>query len=203
MRESHVRPVRHRKAGRRIGAIVCTAIVAMLAFASVALAQPPTTNDPRVGLAPGVDNAGVAKLGMDLTAHANNAPAFVNPVFPGTLGTQIAFANSDMAFQGNHVFMGSFNGFQIWDISNPSAPVQRTAFVCPGGQGDLSVYRNLLFMSVEETRGRLDCGGQGVQDTVSADRFRGVRIFDITNIDNPRQVASVQTCRGSHTHSVV
>jgi hypothetical protein len=204
MRESYVRPVCHRKAGRRTGAIVGATIVAMLMLASVALAQPPTTNDPRVGLAPGVNDAGVAKLGMDLRAHANNAPAFINPVFPGTLGTQIAFANSDMAFQGDHVFMGSFNGFQIWDVSNPSAPVQRTAFVCPGGQGDLSVYRNLLFMSVEETRAKKDCSANTPENPTTAEnRFRGVRIFDISNIAMPVQVGQVQTCRGSHTHTLV
>ena len=204
MRESYVRPVCHRKAGRRIGAIVGATITAMLMLASVALAQPPTMNDPRVGLDPGVDNAETAELGMALRAHANNAPAFVNPVFPGSLGTQIAFANSDMAFQGNHVFMGSFNGFQIYDISNPSAPVRRTAFVCPGGQGDLSVYRNLLFMSVEETRAKEDCSANTPENPTTAEnRFRGVRIFDISNVAMPVQVGQVQTCRGSHTHTLV
>jgi hypothetical protein len=109
-----------------------------------------------------------------------------------------------MAFQGNHVFMGSFNGFQIWDISNPSAPVQRTAFVCPGGQGDLSVYRNLLFMSVEETRAKKDCSANTPENPTTAEnRFRGVRIFDISNIAMPVQVGQVQTCRGSHTHTLV
>src|SRR5438132_1556525 len=84
-------------------------------------------------------------------------------------------------------------GFQLWDISNPKRPTLRMSLVCPGGQGDPSVYKNLLFISVEETRGRLDCGTQGVADTVSAERFRGVRIFDITDIDHPKQVAAVQT----------
>jgi hypothetical protein len=204
MRESVVRPVRQGKAGRRIGAIVGATIMAMVMLASVALAQPPTMNDPRVGLDPGVDNAETAELGMALRAHANNGEAFINPVFPGSLGTQIAFANSDMAFQGNHVFMGSFNGFQIYDVSNPSAPQVRTAFVCPGGQGDLSVYRNLLFMSVEETRAKKDCSANTTENPTTAEnRFRGVRIFDISNIAMPVQVGQVQTCRGSHTHTLV
>jgi hypothetical protein len=204
MRESVVRPVRQGKAGRRIGAIAGATIMAMAMLASVALAQPPTTDDPRVGLDPGVNDAETAELGMNLRAHANNDPAFVNPIFPGSVPTQIAFANSDMAFQGNHVFMGSFNGFQIWDISNPSVPVQRTAFVCPGGQGDLSVYRNLLFMSVEETRAKKDCSANTPENpTTPENRFRGVRIFDISNIAMPVQVAQVQTCRGSHTHTLV
>ncbi|NJM53029.1 MAG: hypothetical protein HC846_06300 [Blastocatellia bacterium] len=79
-----------------------------------------------------------------------------------------------------------------------------------GGQGDLSVHKNLLFMSVEMPNGRLDCspegfapsGGQGAP-AASKDRFRGVRIFDISDISNPKQVAAVQSCRGSHTHTLV
>src|SRR6185295_6539140 len=74
---------------------------------------------------------------------------------------------------------------------------------CPGGQGDMSIHGNLLFMSVEQTSGRVDCGSQGVTDAVSAERFRGVSIFDITDLHNPKQVAAVQTCRGSHTHTLV
>jgi hypothetical protein len=115
----------------------------------------------------------------------------------------LAFANSDMAFRGNQLFVGNFNGFNIYDISNTRKPQLLVSIVCPGGQGDLSVYGNLLFMSVEETRGRTDCGIQGVQERVSAERFRGVRVFDITNVKSPKQVAAVQTCRGSHTHTLI
>jgi hypothetical protein len=108
-----------------------------------------------------------------------------------------------MAFRGDLVFVGSFNGFQVYDVSDPANPVLRTAVVCPGGQGDLAVHGDLLFMSVEETRARLDCGPEGVPEAVSPERFRGVRIFDISDLDRPRQVAAVQTCRGSHTHTLV
>jgi hypothetical protein len=99
--------------------------------------------------------------------------------------------------------MGSFHGFNTYDIERPSKPTLSASVVCPGGQGDVSVHGNLLFMSVEQTRGRLDCGVQGVVPAVSAERFRGVRIFDITDITKPKQVAAVQTCRGSHTHTLV
>ena len=105
--------------------------------------------------------------------------------------------------QGNHVFMGNFHGFNTYDIERPSKPQLAASIVCPGGQGDVSVHGNLLFMSVEQTRGRLDCGTQGVEPPVSAERFRGVRIFDITDLNKPKQVAAVQTCRGSHTHTLV
>ena len=99
--------------------------------------------------------------------------------------------------------IGNFHGFNAYDIESVKSPKLLASVVCPGGQGDVSIYGNLLFMSVEQTRGRLDCGVQGVQEPVSKERFRGVRIFDITDITKPKQVAAVQTCRGSHTHTLV
>ncbi|REJ86054.1 MAG: DUF305 domain-containing protein [Acidobacteria bacterium] len=113
------------------------------------------------------------------------------------------FANSDIAFRGNVLFEGSFHGFKTWNVEDPTDPRLLAAVVCPGGQGDVSVVGDLLIMSVEQTRGRLDCGLQGVAEPVSDQRFRGVRIFDISDLSLPRQVAAVQTCRGSHTHTVV
>ncbi len=130
----------------------------------------------------------------------------------------LAFANSDFAFQGNTLFQGNFYGMNFYDISNPASPSLITSLVCPGGQGDVSVYGHLLFMSVEMPNGRLDCGAQAFPPNpppekghekerqlpaASKDRFRGVRIFDISDIKNPKQVAAVQTCRGSHTHTLV
>jgi hypothetical protein len=166
-------------------------------LASAAAAQLPDPNDPRVGLAPGVNDAGVAREGMDLLAHRDKPAGFFNPADPGAF----LFANSDLAFQGDYAFQGNFNGFQIWNIANPAAPTLRTSVVCPGGQGDVSVYGNLLFMSVEETRAKIDC--TLTPAPTAATRFRGVRIFDISNLDAPTQVAAVQTCRGSHTHTLV
>jgi hypothetical protein len=130
----------------------------------------------------------------------------------------LAFANSDLAFQGNYVFMGNFYGMNIFDISDASNTKLVTSMICPGGQGDVSVYKNLMFMSVEMPNGRLDCGTQGFAadppppgaqpdmrslPSAQKDRFRGVRIFDISDIRNPKQVGAVQTCRGSHTHTLV
>ncbi len=113
------------------------------------------------------------------------------------------FANSDLAFKGEHLFAGNFNGFNTYDIEDPKHARLIASVVCPGGQGDVSVYGNLLIMSVEQTRGRVDCGTGGVEAPVSGERFRGVRVFDITDVRKPRQVAAVQTCRGSHTHTLV
>jgi len=201
-----------------------------------------TMNDPRVGLKAGLYDAGEAAMGMEHLAFLKKADAFQlpatqpdDPVVQKTLDTlgvnkaklskpmqlviaQLAFSNSDFAFQGTHLFQGNFYGVNFFDISNPAKISLLTSLVCPGGQGDVSVYKNLLFMSVEMPNGRLDCGTQGFPPmpppepghekdkrvpAASPDRFRGVRIFDISDIKNPRQVAAVQTCRGSHTHTLV
>jgi hypothetical protein len=175
-----------------------TLIAGFVAISATAGGQA-TGPDPRIGLRGGWNDAAQAARNLVLVAHRNRPEHFYNPQKSGDFG----FLNADMAFKGNLLFLGGFNGMQVWDISNPANPTLRTSLICPGGQGDLSIYRNLLFMSVEETRGRLDCGAQGVADTVSAERFRGIRIFDVTDIDHPRQVADVQTCRGSHTHTLV
>jgi len=122
------------------------------------------------------------------------------------------FDNSDLAFQGNYLFQGNYHGIGIFDIAQPSQPRLLTAMLCPGGQGDVSVYKNLMFMSVEGANGRIDCGDQGFPRNPDGqrglpvpqkDRFRGVRIFDISDITSPKQVAAVQSCRGSHTHTLV
>jgi hypothetical protein len=118
-------------------------------------------------------------------------------------GQFLGSTNSDIAFTGNYAIQGNYNGFQVWDITTPSRPALTTSFFCPASQSDVSVYKNLLFVSGEGTGGRLDCGGQGVRDTVSKDRLRGIRIFDISDIRNPKYIHNVQTCRGSHTHTVL
>jgi hypothetical protein len=167
--------------------------------ASVAGAQAGTpSSDPRVGLGAGWTDAKEVARNVALVGHATKTTGFVD----AKMG-DFATANSDLAFSGNYVFQGNFNGFQIWDVSKPGAPTLKTSMVCTGGQGDLSVYENLMFMSVEERRGRTDCSPSGVADSVSADRFRGVRIFDISDIAHPKMITQVQTCRGSHTHTLV
>ncbi len=165
-------------------------------------AQQDTTGrmrDPRVGLGGGVSDAQEAVRNLRLVSHVNKPDGWFNPAALGDFG----FANSDLAFQKDLVFQGGWHGWKAFDISNPTAPTLRASMVCQGGQGDPSVFGNLLFISVEDLAGRVDCGLEGVPDSVSAARFRGVRIFDIGDIDHPTQVAAVQTCRGSHTHTLV
>ena len=115
----------------------------------------------------------------------------------------LSFSNTDIAFRDDIMVAGSYHGFNIYRLEDDGIPTLQASVVCPGGQGDVSIAGDLLIMSVEETRGRLDCGLQGVRDKISDERFRGLRIFDISDLSRPRQVGAVQTCRGSHTHSVV
>jgi hypothetical protein len=154
-----------------------------------------TRDDPRVGLAAGAGNTAEQSLfNMRLVGYAPKpAP------FDSTRG--LTFINSDLAFRGNLVYQGNFSGFKIWDVSNPAQPNLLSAVLCATDQGDPSIYGDLLFISAESPRSRKDCGTQGVED--GADRMRGVRIFNVANPRAPRLVANVETCRGSHTHTIV
>ena len=115
----------------------------------------------------------------------------------------LSFSNTDMAFSGDTLVAGNYHGFNVYDLADQGIPKLISSVVCPGGQGDVSIVGDLLIMSVQETRSRLDCGLQGIAEDVSEERFRGLRIFDISDLAAPKQVGAVQTCRGSHTHSVV
>ncbi len=183
------------------------------------------SSDPRAGLAPGFDDAGQVLYGLNLVSAMARPPGFFDPenllerpaqMLVDTGKTQeeefneddkrtpfLSFANTDMAFAGDILVTGSYHGFNIYRLSDDGQPVHVSSVVCPGGQGDVSIVGHLLIMSVEQTRGRLDCGLQGIDEDVSSERFRGIRIFDISDLTRPVQVAAVQTCRGSHTHSVV
>jgi hypothetical protein len=147
--------------------------------------------DPREGLAPGMFDAEEAIWNLELVSNTPPPKEFVGSV------------SSDLAFKDNYVVQGNFNGVIIWDMSNPSSPKLVNDYVCPASQSDVSVYGDLLFVSGEGLEGRLDCGTEGVQDRVSEERLRGIRIFDISDVENPEYIANVQTCRGSHTHSVL
>ena len=206
-------------------------------------------DDPRVGLKAGLYDAGEAAFGLQKLATLPKPPGFSPddpgasqappPAMPagngagrGTPTVSYGSTNSDLAFSGNHLFVGNYNGINFYDIDSPAKIRLRTSIVCPGGQGDVSVYGHLLFMSAEAMNGRIDCGTQGnppppgytppppPPDTANAggagggrgrrpptppspDRFRGVRIFDISDMANPKQVATVQSCRGSHTHTLL
>ena len=149
------------------------------------------TPDPRVGLKAGWWDAGQAAWNMNMVS--STPPS----------GKSLGATHSDLAFSGKYTIQGQYNGFDIWDVSNAENPVLAQQYNCPASQNDVSVYKNLLFMSSESGSSRTDCGFGGVPDPVSKERVRGIRVFDISDIKKPKLVTSVQTCRGSHTHTVV
>ena len=191
------------------------------------------SDDPRAGLKAGVYDAGEAILNMELIASLKKPTGFFDPKNPLERGMEdpedeeqssdseeeiersiesmaysqrfpmLSFSNTDMAFSEDMLVAGSYHGFNIYRLEESGFPNLMTSVVCPGGQGDVSVVGNLLIMSVQDTRGRLDCGLQGVDPEPNEERFRGIRVFDISDPEMPIQVGAVQTCRGSHTHSVV
>jgi hypothetical protein len=185
--------------------VLGSSALAVLASGALIATVPGTASaqqtDPRQGLTPSTSTAaspelvdgGVAAQGLD---KLGNAPTgtWTPPLLPMN-GSNV---NSDLAFFGDHAVMGNYQGFSIYDVKDAASPTLRTTVTCPGSQNDVSVYGDLLFLSVEQTTARVDCGAG-----TNPARFQGVRIFDISDLDNPQQVHAVQTCRGSHTHTVV
>ena len=151
----------------------------------------PGTPDPRVGLDEGLFDAEEAAWNIEMVSQTPPPEGFVG------------VTNSDLAFKGNYAIQGNYNGVLIWDITDPANPILAKDYLCPASQSDVSVYGDLLFVSGEGLGGRIDCSTEGVQERVSDVRLRGIRIFDISDMDNPEYIANVQTCRGSHTHSVL
>src|SRR6187431_2026008 len=176
----HVQPIAAKRTSPAAIAISLSLHVALLSAVACATATSSSSGtasasrsaipDPRVGLRGGKTDA--AEIGWNIRRVSTTPP-------PEKFGETM---NSDLAFTKHYAIQGNFNGYQVWDISNPRQPVLTTSYFCPGSQSDVSVYRNLLFVSGENLASRLDCGAEGVQDTVSKDRLRGVRIFDITDI---------------------
>ncbi|MDP2765736.1 MAG: hypothetical protein Q8O54_12970 [Brevundimonas sp.] len=205
------------------------AVLGVLLGANAAAAQSAGPGDAQViradgrsSLSPGLADAGQLASGLALEHSVGMAPGFADPDIgfsPPTSQAEgeammarasgnpnfspLGMANTDMAVSNGKLFVGNFNGFNAYDVSGDGAPRLVMSVVCPGGQGDVSVHGDLLFMSVEENRGRLNCGSATNEDDVTSQRFRGVRIFDISDLNAPRQIAAVQTCRGSHTHTLV
>ena len=188
------------------------------------------SDDPRAGLAAGLHNADVAIKNLEIVTSLTKPVGFYDPENPSERYEEktedgdkeddkelkstenasrdhrypmLSFSNTDLAFRDDILVAGSYHGFNIYRIDNAGIPSLVTSAICPGGQGDVSIVENLLIMSVEQTRGRLDCGLQGAGSDPTLERFLGIRIFDISDIRRPKQVGAVQTCRGSHTHSVV
>lgn len=179
---------------RRMYAIAMSFVVALSVSSTLRAQTYPTGNDPRNGLKPGLLDAGTAEKGMRLVSFTPK-PAEFDSV------RGLTFINSDLAFRGKYVYQGNFSGFSIWDISNPSKPAKVAVVPCVTAQGDPSIYGNLLFISAEGNGNRNDCAKGGVQNP--ADHMAGVRIYDVSNPAAPKLIKNVQTCKGSHTHTII
>ena len=184
------------------------------------------SEDPRVNLSSGLFHADEAILNLTKVSSLKKPAGFYDPgniegdgmenldedqneqrtieeMSSNRRYPMLSFSNTDMAFKDNILVAGNYHGFNIYSLQNSESPQLLSSVICPGGQGDVSIVGDLLIMSVEESRGRVDCGLQGAGSEPTLERFRGIRIFDISNLQFPKQVGQVQTCRGSHTHSVV
>ena len=214
----------HRRPLLSSAAALCLLMGAGVASAQAPAAASPQTvqADARTALTGGLRDAAEAASGLTLEHSLAPPPGFFDPealialpsneeearTFAARMRDNpprygpLSLANTDMAISNGKLFVGNFNGFNAYDISQ-GEPKLVMSVVCPGGQGDVSVHGNLLFMSVEQNRARLDCGTTEATGDVNAERFRGIRIFDISDLNAPRQIAAVQTCRGSHTHTLV
>lgn len=181
----------------RVSVRTLTAITMLAVATSVSGADAqtyPSSTDPRNNLKSGVMDAETAAKGMKLLSLTPKAPEFDSV-------SGLTFVNSDLAFGGKYVYQGNFSGFSIWDISNPAKPEKMSVMQCVTSQGDPSIYEHLLFISAEGAGNRNDCAKGGVKDP--KDHMAGVRIFDVSNPREPKLVKNVQTCKGSHTHTIV
>jgi len=171
-------------------------LIAVTAFLvpSLAVAQTYPMRDARSNLKSGRLDAGEAALNMRLVSFTPKAE-----LFDSTRG--LTFVNSDLAFKDKYVVQGNFAGFTIWDVSDAASPKLVSTISCITSQGDPTIVGNLLFVSAEGDGNRSDCAKGGVEN--QRDGMAGVRIFDIANPAQPRLVKNVQTCKGSHTHTLV
>src|SRR6266567_4545492 len=183
---------------RRLSGLFLASSVLLSSLLSAQNREPPPPRDPRVGLKAGWWDAAQATWNLRLVS-TSRPPANFIPAEPG----DFSYMNSDLAFRGTTLFQGNFQGYSIWDVADPFHPRLIHAETCPEQQNDVSVYKNLRFLAGESQNGRVDCGAQGIQEQVSPERFRGVRVLDISDLNHPRILANVQTCRGSHTHTLV
>ncbi|WP_245966886.1 LVIVD repeat-containing protein [Sphaerisporangium album] len=159
--------------------------------------------DPEPSATPAATSGGTPASSAPLTTggvqHSANARLLANVPLSAPFDGEEAWG-TDLAFQGNYAFTGNYEGFTIHDISDPAKPKVVTRVVCPGGQNDISVTGNLLFLSIDEPRNDNTCESDRGDELTG---WEGIRIFDISDKTHPRYVKSLATDCGSHTHTLV
>lgn len=109
---------------------------------------------------------------------------------------------TDIAFQDDRAYVGNYSGFSVWDISKPKNPTKISQVSCPGAQNDISVSGDLLYLSTDSSRSDDSCSSEPQSGTVK-ESWEGIKIFDISNANNPKYLKSVETACGSHTNTLV
>ncbi|WP_233510794.1 LVIVD repeat-containing protein [Actinomadura craniellae] len=138
---------------------------------------------------------------VDGQVSSNNMTLLANVPKQGGFASTGAY-NSDLAFQGKYAFAGNYEGFVIYDISKPAKPTIVSQVLCPGSQNDISVSGNLLFLSTDSSRSDTSCQSTAASATLK-ESWEGIKIFDISDVSNPKYVKAVETKCGSHTHTLV
>ncbi|MEU0675529.1 hypothetical protein ABZ330_22065 [Streptomyces sp. NPDC006172] len=191
---------------RRLGVVAaCAGLLAALLTAAPAAATPDPGDGPAVEreVSQGAQAEAAAAIaageipGKDEIVHSDNIEHVANvpkDALPGT--------NSDLAFQGKYAFSGNYDGFRIFDISKPKAPKTVAQVLCPGSQNDISVSGDLLFLSTDSSRSDSSCNST-TQPATEKSSWEGIKVFDISDKQNPKYVAAVETACGSHTHTLV
>ncbi len=135
--------------------------------------------------------------GQDEIVHSRNIEHLSNTPKDALAGT-----NSDLAFRGKYAFAGNYDGFRVFDLSDPKKPRTVTQVLCPGSQNDISVSGDLLFLSTDSSRSDDSCNST-TQPATEKSSWEGIKVFDISDVRHPEYVASVETACGSHTHTLV
>ncbi|MFI6265021.1 LVIVD repeat-containing protein [Micromonospora sp. NPDC051006] len=216
MSQPNSRASRRRAVGLAAGgALLLAAVVAVAAPASGAVDSTQSTDNCESFRAAG-DNfaeyciaeeaandvsAADAIPGVDEISSTANIRQIANIPKFGGFASEGAY-NSDLAFQGNYAFAGNYEGFNVFDITDPSSPQVTSQVVCPGSQGDPTVFGNLLFLAVDAPRSDDSCNSAS-GSSGQASSWEGVRIFDISDKANPRYIKAVRTDCGSHTQTLV
>ena len=161
-------------------------VVPLLVIAAMLPAARPAMADP----------TGPPGSGSGQDQHSRNMKLLGSSPKTGT-------TNSDLAFWGKIAYQGNYNGFRVIDISRPDRPSVLADVDCGSGQGDVTVWQNILVRSVDYPMTERSCAGERSPDPTLPGQFEGVQIFDVSDPRHPQLTKLVDTDCGSHTNTLI